>query len=144
MRTRKLLATLAVLAGVFGTLGLAAPAQAAPPDLINQDQVNQTTNRATQRTGNHLGTYFELRSGYYGGYQYGWVRLQPGTRYKDFDGLTLQWRSGASGWQNGPAVLIQPGGTTTTGGKLTYAAADFNFRACLERAGTGYTCTDPW
>jgi hypothetical protein len=149
MLKRTLFTALAVTAGVLATVGVAAPAQAAPPDEINHDQVNQTTGRETERPAVgqppvHLeGTETELRSGYYGGYQYGWVRLKPGTRYRNHDGLRLQWRSGNSGWQDGPSRLIEPGGPTFTGGKLTQAAHDFNFRACIFRGGN-YACTTPW
>ncbi len=143
MLKRTLLTALAVTAGVLATVGVAAPAQAAPPDEINHDQVNQTTDRRTERPPANLdGTEIELRSGYYRGYQYGWVRLKPGTRYRDHDALRLQWRSGNSGWQDGPSRLIEDGGPTFTGGKLTYAAHDYNFRACIFR-GRDYACTEP-
>ncbi|GIE28440.1 hypothetical protein Ait01nite_014850 [Actinoplanes italicus] len=143
MRKRVLAA--AALFGLLGSLVAAGPAQAAP-SVLNQSQVNETTNRTTPRGPytTRFGVTIELRAGWYQGFQYGWARVSASSRWQEDDVIWLRiYRNGSREFTH-PSFNDGSGQTSThTAGQITLADPNYRFSACLQR-GNEYDCTSEW
>ena len=146
MRTKhKRIATaVAGLVGMLGSMLAAAPAQAAPASL-NLSQVNETTSRSTP-VGPYttkFGVAIELRAGWYQGFQYGWARVSPGSRWQTDDVIWLRiLQNGSWSWVHGTR---NEGSLTSTHtfAQITLSDPNYKFAACLWR-GNDYDCTAAW
>lgn len=141
----------AAVAGSLGALGvsaLATPAHAAPPGTINTDQVFVTTNRLTHAPNQRGSIVIEIRSGYYGGYQYGWGRIQgSGWDPRGWIWLDISTDGGRS-WSFADATYLSDGtGYTHTSGWLTQSDPNYVFRASYDsnlRAVNPYVRSGIW
>jgi hypothetical protein len=141
---RKLLVLVAVLAGVLGTLAVAAPAQAAP-DVVPREQVDSVmTNRSTVRYTYWNDIKIELRAGYYQGVQYGWARISPDSYWQPNDIIGLEINNCRSGFEPTHLTINDGSGWENTAAQKTRAATCYQFRAAFYRGGHRVDHTDPW
>jgi hypothetical protein len=141
---RKRLLAASALLGLLGSLMAAGPAQAAP-SVLNLSQVNETTSRTTPRGPypTKFGVTIELRAGWYQGFQYGWARVSPSSRWQQDDVIWLRINhNGTRQWVHGTR---NDGSQTSTHtfGQITLADPNYRFSACLWR-GNDYDCTAEW
>jgi hypothetical protein len=149
MRQRTNRIVLGVVLGMLAALAVAGPAQAAPATLSQEQVQNETTNRSTVRSASAYGVDFELRAGYYQGTQYGWARITPADPWQTNDVLTLEYgNAAANSWSVGWYIIngdASANGWGHTGGLVTQADPNYNFRACLQRPGQGArVCSGAW
>jgi hypothetical protein len=144
MLSRKVIIGIAVLAGLLSTLAIAAPAQAAP-NVVAREQVNSVmTNRSTVRYTYWNDIKFELRAGYYQGYQYGWARIAPESYWNPNDIIGLEINDHGNGWELTHLTINDGSGWENTAAQITQASTGYQFRAALYRGGHRVDHTDPW